>query len=193
MNVEHRERERINPVTLGVVVPILQSLVTGFLAGVFGAAVSYAVGAKFVPALGIGALVGIVVTLLMWLVLFMGRWQPLLEEILQVDLNGDGIKGAPEPRKEIRIIVERDGGQRASFLDLPFDEGQFRQFVVAVLAGNTSVVAMDAVGINRAQVEEARQMLFDRDLAQWRRGGQNQGWELTPDGRRAFTNYLRGK
>lgn len=195
MNVENRpsERERINPITLGVVVPILQSIVTGLLVGIFTAAVALATGAKFVPSLGYGLIAGIIVTLLMWLVLFIGRWQPLLERILRADLDGDGVIGAPEPRKEIRVVVEQEGGRRTTFLDLPFDEEGLRAFAMAALRGHTSVEAMKIAGVKRAALEEARQILFERGYAQWRAGEQNQGWELTGDGERALRSYLRGR
>lgn len=191
MNVDNRERERdpVNPVTLGVVVPILQSLVTGVLAGVFAATVAYATGAKFVPALGIGAIVTIIVTLLMWLVLFIGRWQPLLEERLRSDLNGDGYIGKPPERKEVRLTVAYDGGRRTAFIDLPISDEQLPAFIRLALAGNTSLGAMENAGISRAQVEQCRAILFDRDMARWKKGGVNQGWELTRDGRQAFLSY----
>lgn len=165
-----------------------------YAAGIIGALVALAMLALYIP-LGHKMLLtwavpaGFIAALILFAGLFFWRGIPLLETLLGFDLNGDGLVGE-QPRREITLTVEHEGGRHVQRrIDLPLTEEQFPDFVRLSLKGETSLGAMAAVGIDRLAVEQCRAILFERELARWKKGGTNQGWELTRNGRQAFLSY----
>lgn len=175
----------VGPVTI----PLLQSIITGFLAGLCALALVLAAGAP-VNALAAGGVVFVLVTFGSWMV-YRGRWQWVIEQYLGVDLNHDGFIGEPEPGRvePVRVEIVQDGGRQVDFLNLPCPEKipllaagllQGRAFAQSVWTGQGAL-------FTRNEFETIRAELLKRGLVRWRKeGAPGQGVDLTPAGRAVF-------
>lgn len=185
----------LNHITSGVVVPLLQAVVTGILCGVAALAVT----AWFkMPFWAIGGTAAAVIMAGSWLS-YRSRWQMILESIFQVDLNHDGRLGnnpipAPQLPASVRVELIQDEGRKGDFIDLPAAPAklkalasglinQQRQFALTLWTGNGQL-------FSRSEFEQLRAAMIERGLAKWKKeGNPNQGVDLTPQGM-AVMRYL---
>jgi len=164
-----------------VVVPLLQSLITGgalamivvFVAwGIFG----LAAGPSFAFGLALGVVAGwfwrmSVITETLW----------SIEEFAGVDLDGDDVIG--RPRETIRLELPTPSGQRIFDLD-GLGSDDLDRFARLALSGRLNERTIDALfGIGQADWNEMRDSLVDRDVLRWKgRPGTTAGVALTDEG-----------
>jgi cell division protein FtsW (lipid II flippase) len=183
--------------TDGVIVPLLQTVITGVLFGVAVAVVLAVAGVEWWYKAGGVAVV--VVMLLSWLA-YRHEWRYRLEAVLGIDLNNDGQIGAPMPPPVVelpplKVEIYDDGGRHAQFIDLPsanklpllareITEGR-RQF---------SQVAWVNSGIfTRGEYDELIAALIKAGLCQWKNAEHhNAGVLLTRAGRHVFKRLAAG-
>lgn len=184
--------ERLNHITSGVVVPLLQALVTGFLIGLAALAVCAWLGW---PWLAVSGSVAAVVMAVSWLS-FRSRWQWVIERALGVDLNLDGYIGAPPERvpvEPVRVILSSKDGRETDFIDLPAKPEQLRQLADGLSAGRSfSLSAWTGSGapFSRAEFEALRGELLRRGLARWKNDtSQAQGIELLASGKAILRRF----
>ena len=178
-----------SPIVEGVVVPGLQAAITGVLTGLAALAVSAWLK---LPYWGIGATAFTLAALAAWLS-YRGRWAWVLERMLGVDINRDGLIGQPEPEPEpaqsLRIELVQDEGRRGEFIDLPYPEKlpllaggllEGRQFSLTAWTGKGQL-------FSRSEFETLRAELLKRGLATWNNpAAPAQGITLTGAGRAIF-------
>ena len=176
-----------NQVTTGVVVPGLQSLITGVLVGAAAGAVS----AWFnLPAWAIAGTAAATISATAWLS-YRGRWAWLLEQASGVDLNGDHFIGEPQQPapQPVRVIVEQDNGHQVDYIDLPptIDREKAALFARGLLGGRVfaQTAWTGATGLfSRGEYDQLVSVFISRGLAQWRNPGAHaQGLTLTAPGR----------
>lgn len=170
----------------GVIVPLFQSLISGFLSGLAAAAITVWFGAPFWAVMGTTAAVIMAAS---WMA-YRGRWQYVLEKITGCDINGDGKIGAqpqqPQqvPMPPVRVILEENQGQHVEYIDLPFPE-KIPQLASGLLEGKaftqTVWVGHD---LTRPQFDQIRSEMITRGLARWKNpNAPAQGCELTNKGK----------
>ena len=93
-----------------MVVPAIQSAITGLVVGVLGGSVASAAGAE--RPVAVGVVVGGVVLTGVWILALSDRRRLLweLETITRADLDGDGVTGEPE-REPLRLAYVHDAGR----------------------------------------------------------------------------------
>jgi hypothetical protein len=183
---QESERAHLFSMAAGVLLPMLQAVITGCLAGM--AATFYAWVMKSPEAWKWGAGVGLGVMVISWLLLVL-RWLNLtapLERLTGRDLNHDGYVG--QPPKTIRVEFKAEKNQLI-IANLP-DNPQARQFYGALIRGEKNGIH-NWTGRNKpltpSEYEEIRDSLINRTFARWiGEPSARDGWELTPYGRHAL-------
>ena len=183
-----------------VTIPAAQAAITGALSGILAGGVAGLV--HFPQAAQFGLTAGAGVALVAWLD-YRGRWQYILESLLNVDLNQDGQIGdsahdlepaqTNENHEPVKVIIEHDQGRHLQFIDLPAEPGQLTAFADGVLEGRSlSQAAWTGRGqpFSRSEYDAFRDELIRRGLAQWRSPGEPaQGWELLASGRAVLRHF----
>lgn len=184
-----------NNLTDGVIVPGLQALITAVLTGFAAGALAAWVGA---PYWGVGFTAAALAALASWLS-YRARWAFVMERILGVDLNQDGVIGQPEPEppparaEPVRIEIIQEGGRAGDFIELPARPEQLRMLADGLQGGRAfsqSVWTGNSGIFTRSEFEALRAELLRRGLAKWRKeGAPGQGIELTPPGRAVMRRF----
>lgn len=197
--------------TLTVIIPLVQSVITGLLAGLLAVVLLRLANVQNPGMLALAA--GLAVTL--------GRWLPLARRALHVyelatgaDLDLDGAIGEPETDQNqpnptaqawppaqlqpapVRVVLETPDQRHTSIIDLPGKPDQVQALARGLLAGDPLTHAhWTGAGqpFSRAEFEQLRGELIRRGLATWRnQGNRANGAELTPAGR-AVMRRLAGQ
>lgn len=188
--VTQKQTDGVNNVTGPVVIPLLQSVITGVLAGlVVMVILLWAKAPWWFPA-SILAMVGVM--FISWQA-YRNRWQMVIESFLGVDLNGDGYIGAPQAAplaldpSPIRVELVQDAGQHTSLIDLPASPEQLQALVTGILRGKSFTLNAWLGTFTRPEFETLRDVLIMRGLARWKNENvHHQGADLTPAGKAVF-------
>ena len=168
-----------------VVVPFLQALATGLLAGMV--VLLLCVIGRNDQAGTIALLAGLIVAFLSWFS-FRSRWQSVYEAMVHVDLSPDDITQESEPDPErIRIDVVNLDETQSDFLDLPATKEQLIDLAEGLQRGTPFTVGAWSGSrrpFSRSQFEALRGELLARGYIRWQNGRHHaQGIELTAKGR----------
>ncbi len=192
---EQMEPAREGSVHSDVLVPLFQSLITGFFGGAILALVTWyfiAQDAEYaLYAFGISL---VVIATVVWMGLLDDHKRLLwrVERLVGKDFDGDGTIGEPE---HLVVEIHRPGpyGENADFLHLGVDKERFTEFVRGILSGEPVTVARwtgSGRTFRRGEFEKLRSELMERGILRWR-GARNQGADLTPEGKEILEALLR--
>jgi len=167
-----------------VVVPALQSLITGSLVGALVIFLLGELGPEWeIDPFKVWMGVALAVSCLSWLVL-LGQTRRLLwavERLTGLDINQDGATGKPQERL---VVVNAAAGQEvARAKEHSARTSQFAQFVAGLAVRGTALAAWEAE-LGRPTYVEYRDALIRLGWARWcstKRDGRpnkKQGWEL---------------
>jgi hypothetical protein len=182
-----------------VVVPFLQAVVSGILAGA-GAAIGAAKLANVDPAL-IGSVVGLVVSGVVWSRLLVDSRRLLrkVETWTRQDLDGDGVAGDPGKQETIRLELHdqtEPGGQRTLFEDLPVNTHTFKTWAESVVNGRSlSVSSWTGSGgsFSQSEYEDLMTAMAKARVVEWVNPRyKRQGRQLTTMGEHALRAWLKG-
>jgi len=173
-----------------VLVPFFQSLLTGLLAGLLAA-----LGARLLLdwelslATEAGALVGLLITMLVWLqrlqVFSQLLWR--IESRAGLDLNADGVVGQPRA-----LVVNPDAAAaRARKVRFELEAGvtrrQLEDFLRQAYQVGTSESAMGIAPGRRGEYVAMRDLLMQLGIADWKNPlNPRAGWELVVPAEEAF-------
>lgn len=178
-----------------VKVPLLLSVITAFIVAiavwVFAEFIFNALDAwKWALALGVLAL------LVIWFFLFRHRIYQI-EELLGVDITGDGVVGEPEPIiRKVRIEqtkIKDNGHVQINNFDLPIDDEKLEELAIGLLRGkrfSERQWAGNGKPFSSDEFRETQQAFVDRGWAIWRNEEEHrQGAKLTDDGKEAMRQF----
>lgn len=175
--------------TDGVLVPVLQALITSAILAALGLLLAVLLGAAFVTCVEIFTGVFLLALLGAWLS-YRGHWMYIIESVLLADLNHDGQIGAPvqeDPKPILHISVDRQNG--ADYIDLPFAD-RLPELARGLAAGRPfTFAAWGGKGRLFSQPEwgELTAVMVERRLAVWKNPrAHNQGLDLSASGRAVF-------
>lgn len=182
--------------TDGVIVPLAQSAITGFLGGLAALAVT----AWFKgPIWSVSGTVFALAALVSWLS-YRGHWVWQLERILNIDITRDGHKGPPPAQEPIntepelvRVELVRDDGHQVDWIDFPYPH-KLPTLASAVLEGRKySQSAMVRPGFfERSEYDAIVDVMISRGLARWKNPeAHNIGWEPTYAGKAILRKFLK--
>ena len=191
---EQMEPAREGNIHSDVLVPLLQSLITGFFGGAFLALMTgYLVAQDVEYALYAFGLSFVVITAVVWMVLLDDHKRLLwrVERLVGKDFDGDGVAGEPE---HLVVEVHKPGpyGENTDFLHLNVDRERFMEFVRGILSGEPVTVARwtgSGRTFRRGEFEKLRSELMERGILRWR-GTRNHGVEVTEEGREVLEALL---
>lgn len=115
-----------------------------------------------------------------------------IEEITDLDLNGDGEIGEPES-ETLKIELHDQSGRPRLLLELNTDRERFSELarLVVVVKEGFSEETAKKVGYSRKEWEEIRDNLIDLGVAAWKdKKHHKQGCYLREDGYRIFSGAL---
>ena len=192
------EARHMHSVGAGVIVPLLQALVTGLLVAIIAALVTayYKVTDWYFWAAISAALV------------IFGQWmfsQALWRRIVRlverewlVDIDGDGTIGEPEPQQpaqsiQVEVTDKNSGFPRTDFIELPFSEDNITQLAEGLKIGKPFTErewcgAGKPLSVNqfrKARVEMLRRGLIEQVNAKDAR----QGYRLTKAGTAVMRHF----
>ncbi len=174
----------------GVLVPFMQSVITGLLvgicAGVLTACFNYPQSAR------VGIVLGCIVALVGWFS-YRSHWQQIIDILLGVDYYMNEEKPEEQLTGErvapMRVELLEEGGMVGNFINLPYPE-KIPYLAAGLQQGKTfaqSVWTGQGALFSRNEFETIRAELLKRGLARWRKeGAPGQGVHLTPAGRAVF-------
>ncbi len=190
---EQMEPAREGSVHSDVLVPLFQSLITGFFGGAILALVTWyfiAQDAEYaLYAFGISL---VVIATVVWMGLLDDHKRLLwrVERLVGKDFDGDGVVGEPETLRIELTTTNEEGFQSMEILDLPGDAHKLREFACAVLAGRAiSLASWTGHGglYSRREFIVLRDELLHRGWMAWRNPhAPAQGVMLTRKGREAL-------
>jgi len=165
-----------------VVVPAAQAALSGVLGGSLAAWVLHEVAGWDTVRVWIVATA--LVTAVTWGLLLREHRRLLweLERRWDVDLDGDGHKGEPEPRERL-VFMNRERSKEAAGRQRRENEWRsFLRFVKEIPIRGTAMGSWEKV-IGRDRYQEYRDALIDYGFADWRhyaheRPVRSQGWDL---------------
>lgn len=186
---------RVDTLTAGVLVPMLQGLGQGVFPGLLVGTVAGVTTTALDGPWWVGPLTGFVMlagvaSWRCWLFID-GRQEALWQrEVLsRRDIDGDGHVGKPDP-VTVKVEVEDIGGGKTRFVDLAVDPAKLR-ILARGLTGGRPFSEPEWVGkgkpFSRRQFYALRSELLNRGLLVQRHPTEpKQGFELTPAGRAVF-------
>jgi hypothetical protein len=184
------ERAHLFTAAAGVLLPMLQAVITGCLAGL--AAWLYAWLMKSPEAWKWGAGVAVGVAVLAWLSM-LARWLNLtapIERITRKDINRDGFIGAPPV---VRVEVKSENGRQTQFAELPTSKEKMTDFARGVLDGTPiSEARWSGAGalFSKSEFRAIRDLFIARGWARWVNSEfHEQGVELAPSGRAVMRQF----
>ena len=187
----YADRQFLHTQTAGVVLPLLQAMITsGLLA--FSVLILWFVfgwSGGWKAALAVFG----VMPFVSWLYL-QRRWLVLTaERAIQRDINGDGVLGEPNSKLESRVVkvqvnhVKEGGHLQVDLINLPCTDSQLRALAEGLLAGVPFTEgAWTGIGkpFSQSEFRALRIVMLQRGLLTMRsEKDQRQGFELTEEGR----------
>ena len=171
-----------------VLIPGLQSLVTGVILGLTGWALA-AIAELDRPWVW-GLAVGVVCMALAWLLLLRFTWT-IVERVLGIDINRDGFVGEPviidsPPVTSIQLTEDNGNYPSGAFLDLPIDRQRMIMLSMELQGGASFGHNLAGPGkvITRSEYERLRDYLIVMGLARWNsQYSRKEGLCLTGKGR----------
>ena len=186
----YSDKSFLHTQTAAVVVPLMQSAVTGVIVFIVALAIAWIIDAMDIfsipAALGLATFAGSWVGL-QW------RWISLtqLERMMGVDLNGDGVIERT-PSKEPRVVkvqvthVKDNGSLQVDLIGLPCTDVQLRQLAEGLLGGMRFTEAEwcgNGKPFSVAELKLLRQVMVSRGLLRQRsEKDSRQGFDLTDAG-----------
>jgi hypothetical protein len=174
-----------------VVIPFIQAVVTGFLAGLVMFAVALLAGWSRPWVYWLTSWV--VIQCLAWIALLQG-WRVVihrLEERLNIDLNNDEYIG--EPPQVVRVEVTQDNGKRVQYADLDIDAAALARVAKSVLSGGSfseGSLTGYAAPLSRSQFRTMRDTFLARGWLTWKNeDSRSQGLEVTHAGKAVFRSF----
>ena len=174
-SAHHQSREIIThyeTVTVGIKIPLLQSIITAFLLSLLICVSTYALKWDWWK---IGGISFVVILALDWIrrseAWRRSVWE--LEGLLHLDLNRDGIISEPviEPvREEVRITVDTSDGKQTQFIDFPVSRAKLSEMASGVCSGQAlSEASMSGAGalFSRSEYNQIRDTMIKRDWLVW--------------------------
>lgn len=186
------ERAFLFTTAAGVLLPVLQAIITGALAGL--AAWCYAWLLHFPQAWrwGLGVALGVLV--LAWLGM-LARWLDLtrpIERLTGVDLDHDGYIGTPDT---IRVEVTSQDKRHVTAAEIPY-ASKLADFARGVLSGEPiSERQWSGAGklFSQTEFRQVRDLFMARGWFRWiNPESPQQGFEITPGGRAALRALAQG-
>ena len=162
-----------------VVVPLLQSLVSGLMLAICGVGVLWGFfGLAPVPVFLVSLAMGVIFAWFWRLdVATQTLWS--IEEFAQLDLDGDGVKGNP---RTVRLEDPTPTGQRVIDLN-GIASDDLRQFAITALTGLNERVVCDRFDMSQETWNELRDSLVSRGILRWKgQPNSTAGVMLTEDG-----------
>jgi hypothetical protein len=179
-----------------VVVPLLQAVVSGCLAG-GGVALGVAKLTDVDPVLA-GGVSALAVTGLVWSTLLADSRRLLrrVETWVRQDLDGDGKIGKPEPETvRLEMHTQTDTGQhRTIFSDVPVDKAKFKVWVQGVVADRSLALGSwtgSKGPFSRSEYDELMAFMDRARVVEWNNpDSPRSGRKLTTLGRQALAAWL---
>lgn len=176
----------------GVLLPVLQALITGALFALAGWGYAWLLKAGEAWRWGLG--VGLGAAVLAWLAM-LGRWLDLtapLERLTRIDLNRDGYIGRPDT---IRVEVTSEDRRQTTVAEIPY-ASKLPDFARGLLAGAPiSERHWSGAGalFSQSEFRQVRDIFIARGWLRWSNPeAPQQGLELTPGGRAALRALANG-
>lgn len=158
-----------------VIIPTLQSAVSGMVSGLLAMALLFAIGMDARAFRG-GLLAGAAVAALTWWALLVHQFRDPANRVQDIH--------------RFKLELTSNAGRTISFVDLPCSEAQLKQLAAGLLRGESlSEQSWTGHGrpFSRAEFRVLRGELLHRGLVQWRSDRfVNQGMILTSVGRAVF-------
>lgn len=171
-----------------VIVPLLESLITGAFVGVCTIAGVTWYRASFLDGLAWGGISLLAASFVQWIRLT-GSYRNLLwrlETVTGLDVDGSGEVGEPEPPKPPPIQVQVQQGQSWQFAELPGDPAMLHLFAQKVTGGVVTFSEAGArqTGYGAANFGLLRDVFIARHWAAWNHPTQrSQGVSLRQSGK----------
>lgn len=191
----YAERQFLHTFTAGVLLPLGQSAVTGVMIFI----VTIVIGTlifDWVDPLRYASTFGVIALVATYLYL-QRRWLSLtaLEEMFDVDLNGDQVIGQPEPQViKIQITEQKDNGHvQIHNIDLPASPQQLEAFAHGVLSGaplSEKFWTGSGRPFSSPQYRSLMTVMMARGLVEYvNEKDRRQGRQLTRAGRAVMKHY----
>lgn len=183
---EKKTPTRSPQINSDVIVPVLQSFITGIVGVIIGRAI-----ANWTAAIITGGIVFSIV----WMFKLWDHRDLLytIETVTGLDIDKDGYKGKPSEPETVQIELHehRTNGQSISWLELPIDQDKLALLARSVINGNRSLAESQWTGksgpFSIDEFRELRDTFIEKGLARWRNPEYpRQGWELTKKGLAVF-------
>jgi hypothetical protein len=193
-------RQHLHNLTAGAWLPIVQSFFTGFVSGMLTLVIASVLRARS-PWNWVAGVFAVA-----WALAWFQHekhWFSLtaLEQVTGIDLNRDGVIGAPQSVPEERIIhVHMDeikgGSYSQTRFDLPASESQMEELAIGILLQGKSfshrkwTVGKDAP-FSDDEFRKLRREFIQRELVQVAKGSNaSQGFILTAAGEKLLKEFL---
>jgi len=178
-----------------VVVPGLQSLITGALGCIAVSAIAYQFQLSFLFTVGAFAISA--AAMWFWRMRDYSKLLRAVETVTHHDLDHDGYVGQPtEPERKsfsIDITEKKNTGARMRRIDVPVSDDVFAQFARAALAGQPLTHRAWA-GANKpmsdGEYRKTQSVLLSEGLLEWGAVGGKRTVILSERGRDVFTAFL---
>lgn len=171
----------LDTITGPVTIPAIQAVITGVLVGLFiGVLLLWLKASFWFPAWVLSTIGGI---LLSWLA-YRGRWQYVIETVMGVDINHDGVIGVPM-KHTMRVELVEDNGRHVEIIDLPVAD-KLPVLARGLLAGEPFSGrrwSVDVDTFTQPEFKQVQDAFLKRNLARWNSARDHrQGVSLTREG-----------
>ena len=193
-------RQHLHTLTAGAWLPFMQSVITGFIAGLVTLVLAWLFRARSIWTWG--GVTGVLAWGLTWYQ-HQRHWFSLtaLEQATGLDLNRDGVIGDPRQVPPERIITVRmeevnsDGAWHQQRFDLPATETQMEELAVGILLQHRTFTHREWTGsaapFSDAEFRDLRRELVKRELIRLTSDKDpRQGFKLTLAGRKMLEQFL---
>jgi hypothetical protein len=191
--IERRKPIRQASLESDVIVPFLQSVVTGIVGAVIGGGTAAILDAPK-PML-VSASIGGIALGIAWLVLLSQHrsllWE--IETVIGTDIDQDGEVGEPEPETMTTVEIVDARRNAINYVRLPLSDREIERLALALLVQRVPLSRRkleDANAIDPEKYSDTLDKLLDGGLARPRGKSRNAGVELTGAGRAFFKQYL---
>ena len=171
--------DRTPDVTADFLVPLLQSVASGWIVGIAAGVVCTAFHWPLWPA----PLVGVGSLALVWFTSLGDRRPPLPEPPAEAHVS---IPGFDVPEVKLKLQVEEDGGRTLRYGELPIEERALRRVARGVQDGQSFAVSVwsgRGKPLTRSEFEQLRGWMLRHDYLRWKDPRYRQlGMEFTRKG-----------